>query len=456
MAEWSKNKVDSSAINNGKEFTSNDNLAINELNAIVNNSFYATNKADSAEAIAKEAKETVESAVIGSGTSVTIGGISQNTWSADFVENEKAISGADNSNPILHKNDIGNLDLELDNYYTKDETYSKSEVDDKIAGAGGGSSIVVDSELSSTSENPVQNKVLYDPVSFAESERQKSKNLLYLYDFSFSYGGISFNNSESEQTLKITGTSTVANESQIGTIEPLALKAGHTYYFSWDIVSGTADINYIALYSSEIGRYTDLFVRNSQFTPTKDITYDSIRVWISGAGKTSDCVTKLQVTEDSSASEWQFPYGAIVHEKDVADVEHVEVLYNMHDTAKQTIGNTAYTSGIIGTDVVSGADFSKYKRLIIYVTLAEMCLSYVIDFSHIVTWSALNISDIYTGGGFAISKDKSNLLCHSSYVNKDKTSLKFHAVGYLLPSTTFADRSTHTGYYVHKIEGVLA
>jgi hypothetical protein len=41
MAEWSKNKVESSAINGGKEFTTDDVLAVNELNATVNNSFYA-------------------------------------------------------------------------------------------------------------------------------------------------------------------------------------------------------------------------------------------------------------------------------------------------------------------------------------------------------------------------------------------------------------------------------
>lgn len=40
MAEWSKNKVDASLINGGKEFTTDDNLAVNELNAMVNNSFY--------------------------------------------------------------------------------------------------------------------------------------------------------------------------------------------------------------------------------------------------------------------------------------------------------------------------------------------------------------------------------------------------------------------------------
>lgn len=46
MAEWSKNKVYSSSINGGKEFTTDDDLAVNELNAMVNNSFYAVEFAE--------------------------------------------------------------------------------------------------------------------------------------------------------------------------------------------------------------------------------------------------------------------------------------------------------------------------------------------------------------------------------------------------------------------------
>lgn len=40
MANWNRNKVDPSLINGGKEFIADDNLAVNELNAMVNNSFY--------------------------------------------------------------------------------------------------------------------------------------------------------------------------------------------------------------------------------------------------------------------------------------------------------------------------------------------------------------------------------------------------------------------------------
>lgn len=45
--------------------------------------------------------------------------------------------------------------------------------------------LVIDEALDANSENPVQNKVLYNPVTFAESERQKSesKNLLQATEF---------------------------------------------------------------------------------------------------------------------------------------------------------------------------------------------------------------------------------------------------------------------------------
>ena len=49
MAEWSKNRANPSDINGNREFTTNDNLSVKELNAIVNNSFYGV---DFAEAMA--------------------------------------------------------------------------------------------------------------------------------------------------------------------------------------------------------------------------------------------------------------------------------------------------------------------------------------------------------------------------------------------------------------------
>lgn len=96
---WTKAKANANAINNGNEYTTDDNLTINELNAIVNNSLYATQ-------VAEEANEKANSAFEANGTLVKVNGKIQSTWSADFVENERTLSGTNNTNPIIHKTDL--------------------------------------------------------------------------------------------------------------------------------------------------------------------------------------------------------------------------------------------------------------------------------------------------------------------------------------------------------------
>ena len=90
MASWSKDRVEPNAINGGREFTRDDNLALNELNAIVNNSFYASEKAVNAEQTAKKALDQIEDHIVNNGgTVVTINGDPQGTWDAGFIENER-------------------------------------------------------------------------------------------------------------------------------------------------------------------------------------------------------------------------------------------------------------------------------------------------------------------------------------------------------------------------------
>ena len=144
MAEWNKGKVLPSAINGGKEFTESDNLALDELNAIVNNSFYASelvensiqevnnaaaqgkaelglvveqgkselgdvvgdaselvedaknhintvvDTANRAEETAKLAEEKIDSFIkTNGGTLVYVEGELKTLWRADFVENER-------------------------------------------------------------------------------------------------------------------------------------------------------------------------------------------------------------------------------------------------------------------------------------------------------------------------------------------------------------------------------
>lgn len=64
MAEWGKNKVESSQINNGNEYEQKDRVSREQLNAIVNNSFYASDTAT-------EAKEIAERTEVGANSPVS-------------------------------------------------------------------------------------------------------------------------------------------------------------------------------------------------------------------------------------------------------------------------------------------------------------------------------------------------------------------------------------------------
>lgn len=79
MAKWSGNKVNPGQINNGNEYTVNDNVSIEELNGIVNNSLKAQEDAERALELATGANEA-------NGTVVKINGEPQGTWDATFSQ----------------------------------------------------------------------------------------------------------------------------------------------------------------------------------------------------------------------------------------------------------------------------------------------------------------------------------------------------------------------------------
>ena len=79
MAKWTKNKATPEQINNGNEYTTNDNLSVEAINGIVNNSFKAQEDAERALELATGANEA-------NGTVVKINGEPQGTWDATFAE----------------------------------------------------------------------------------------------------------------------------------------------------------------------------------------------------------------------------------------------------------------------------------------------------------------------------------------------------------------------------------
>lgn len=129
MADWSKNRADSSSINGGKEFTTDDNLTVSELNAMVNNSFYAV---DFVEAMA----DTPDvSEIDGTGSP-----------SVSLVDNGK-----------FKKFKFSNLRGK------QGERGIQGEKGEK------GDSVIVDSELSTTSTNAIQNSAVAKAIGDIES-----------------------------------------------------------------------------------------------------------------------------------------------------------------------------------------------------------------------------------------------------------------------------------------------
>lgn len=59
--------------------------------------------------------------------------------------------------------------------------------------------------------------------------------------------------------------------------------------------------------------------------------------------------------------------GAIIHKKDIADVEHIETIYDRLDATK----DWGYTSGIPAGTTVTGLDLTKYKRLKVMCSWVE-------------------------------------------------------------------------------------
>ena len=148
MAEWNRNKVSPSEINNGKEFTRDDDLTINELNAMVNNSFYgvdfAENMADQPDISEINSSGSPEVSIIDN----VKNGI---TYKKFKFKNLKGERGADG---IIGK------DGKSAYQYAQEGGYSGTEQDFAKDLGEISSKVVVDSELSTTSTNPVQNKVV--------------------------------------------------------------------------------------------------------------------------------------------------------------------------------------------------------------------------------------------------------------------------------------------------------
>ena len=266
-------------------------------------------------------------------------------------------------------------------------------------------------------------------LDFAESERQKSKNL-------WAYGDVS-------------GTQSV--------YIPFSLKAG-TYTISANVVSSDTDsntclISFEKLNSTIITKFTLTRGNRSSrtFTLTEDceqIGYYASYQWNTGANDTFS-FTDIQIEQGSVATDYQPYNGEIVHEKEIADVEHIETIYDMSSSDSNI--NKGFTSGLMFSttpsySIMSQSQKNKYKYFRVTAHLVNTNL--IFEF--------MNNIDSYARGGFA---------CQASWL--DDTSFCFGHISIadwgtingtncrIQNGSTVTDMRDNSNYYISKIEGVF-
>ena len=200
---------------------------------------------------------------------------------------------------------------------------------------------------------------------FAESERQKSKNL-----FNMSSAQLS-----GTATISINGnTLTVSNNGDYGYVGfTVNVKPNTTYTLSRllnIVTSGNENTGDIGIYLSNevVGFKADSSENYITFT-TGDETEITMYFYVIPWGYTGTGAVEfsnIQLEEGSVVTDYQPYNGAIVHEKDIADVEHVETIYDVKDTQKQIIDSVAYTDGLPNGTYTQ--DLTKYKALHVYCT----------------------------------------------------------------------------------------
>lgn len=292
-------------------------------------------------------------------------------------------------------------------------------------------------------------------LDFAEAERQKSKNLFfYPYKGGSSLYGVSIaDNEDGSFTINGQQSSTTYNSIHFlyafnnwtDKISPFKLSAG-TYTIG---VFGVGEAEGFSLVvNSDDGAYYIAGIGSpSTFTIDKD-TYFEIYIQVSKASvfNFDNFVVSPMLVAGTELGDYQPYNGAIVHEKDIADVEHVETIYNIK--TKNVLNGVAYTNGIlIGTNIVSN-EFAGYKALIVKSYRNQTRLTTEINLSG-DTGNASGTPAIDASGDYFV--------IHSFRFNKLYNSFTFEHGGYMYVNSgdaTFTKETADSDNRVVEILGV--
>ena len=378
---------------------------------------------------------------------------------------------SDNTNYIIVDNELYNCnDLQDANgylVYTHTGADASNNVNIKTL------SITLNNNNWSIQTTPVQPKIpvanTNEAVQFAEDERQKSKNLLLvvdssatIYDYTMTCkdGVFTINggNGTDESTFILSGTGGVISAPTkyyqsiiLDNTNSIKLSAG-TYTISATIPNTQMGILYGDLgTTSQSGASSRSLSANITLTFTKT-TYVCVYRYLTGTVLTNVSLGSLQIEEGSVATDYQPYNGAIVHEKQIADVEHIETIYDMSSTDSNI--NWGYTDGLKAQAQIDGVltitppvtlkTTSKYRVYVNWGGDIDIFIASVNQYGNRMSGCS---------AVWAYSLNEGQLqMCEFYYLSStNQIQLRFRK---LLPSGTSIEIQTSEYVYVTKIEEI--
>ena len=192
-------------------------------------------------------------------------------------------------------------------------------------------------------------------ADFAESERQKSKNL-------FPFGSVSGTKQVQRFISLPAGTYTLSAIATSSDTDANTCLVG--FYNKTDWIGGGA-----------LARGTRQSITVTLAQPTLSLIFFASNNQPNSEGDTFT-YADIQIEKGSAATDYQPYNGAIVHEKEIADVEHIETIYDMSSSDSNI--NKGYTAGkqFDNNATEMPIDLGDYKKLRLCFKLYKQTIVY--------------------------------------------------------------------------------
>lgn len=196
-------------------------------------------------------------------------------------------------------------------------------------------SINTDTTPTANSENLITSGGVHDypAIIFAESERQKSKNLCGLIDFEQTVNGVTIRLVSASQTVTLNGTATSTFDAMTTVRNMLPYVSnmqGEDLKVSAYYLSGTKSDSAFAFISTVDN--DDVFGDRSagvllpdnnltsiNFSPSKNSTYNTLMLYTPSGTSFTNYMFRIQI-EKGQVTNWEYPHGPISHNKELDDV----------------------------------------------------------------------------------------------------------------------------------------